>query len=196
MYVLAINGSYREGGITDQALDAMSQTLSEAGATVEIIHLRDYPIAFCANCRACTQTPGDEPGECALGDAMQALIEKTEKADAYIFASPTNFFTVTALYKRFFERLVPYGYWPWGAPAPKYRKEVLTKKAVVLSSCAAPSLMGRVFYSSIKLLKLTAKTVGAKSVGSLMLGLIASEPAQKLSQKELEKAKKLALKLL
>lgn len=44
--VLAIKGSYRDDGITDQTVDAFSQALEAAGAEVEIILLRESPIEF------------------------------------------------------------------------------------------------------------------------------------------------------
>ena len=41
--ILAINGSYRDDGITDQTIDALAQALKAAGAEVGIILLREYP---------------------------------------------------------------------------------------------------------------------------------------------------------
>lgn len=106
--ILAINGSYRDDGITDKTIKAMVQILEESGAEVEVILLRKYPIEFCFNCRECTQKPGDTPGECVQHDGMQELIDKIERSDGYILASPTNFGSVTAIFKRFMERLVVY----------------------------------------------------------------------------------------
>jgi len=48
--ILVINGSYRDDGITDQAVAV--EALNQSGAETEIINLRDYPIEFCLNCRA------------------------------------------------------------------------------------------------------------------------------------------------
>ena len=59
--ILSINASYRPGGITDQTVDTMIQAVETAGATVEVVHLREHPIKFCLNCRECTQQPGDAP---------------------------------------------------------------------------------------------------------------------------------------
>ena len=194
--VLSINGSYREDGISDQAIDAVAAVLSEAGAEVETIALRDYPIEFCLNCRACCQMPGDAPGPCVHNDGMQELLEKIEQADAYIIAAPTNFGSVTAIFKRFMERLVVYAYWPWGAPAPRYRKAKLPqKKALLISSCAAPGLMGRLFYQTQKQLKMTAKIIGAQPVGTLFTGLIAGEPDTRLPKRVRRKALLLANRL-
>ena len=103
--VLAINGSYRAGGITDQAVDSLIDDLQGLDVEVEHIKLRDFPIRFCMNCRECMQQPGDAPGICIHKDGMAKLIEKIEAADGYILAAPTNFSSVTALFKRFSERL-------------------------------------------------------------------------------------------
>ena len=54
--VLAINGSYRRNGITDQAVEQILTEAEALGATVEHIRLRDYPIGFCVNCRENRET--------------------------------------------------------------------------------------------------------------------------------------------
>src|SRR5690606_17046222 len=93
----------------------------EAGAEVAKIDLNDRPIEFCRNCRTCTQQEGLRRGECPIEDDMGRILDELERSDAIVLASPTNFGTVTALMKRFIERLVCYAYWPWGAPAPRGR---------------------------------------------------------------------------
>jgi len=194
--ILGINGSYRAGGITDQAIDLISQKLKENGAAVEIIALRDYPINFCLNCRECTQKSGTRPGHCVQEDAMQALIDKIEQADGYILASPTNLGSLTALFKRFMERLVVYAFWPWDQNYPEYRKIHLPqKKAVLISSCAAPAFLGRWLYGSHRQLKMTAKIIGARSVGSLFTGKISKQAHKKLPEAARKKAINLAEKL-
>lgn len=195
--ILAINGSYRDDGITDQVVEVMTQALHAAGAEVEIVLLRDYPIEFCLNCRECTQQPGPAPGMCVQHDAMQALIDKIESSDAYILASPTNFGSVTAIFKRFMERLIVYAHWSWEMNAPNFRKaDQPKKKAILVSSCAAPGLLGRWFYGSHKQLKMTAKTIGADTVGTLFSGLIAKEPHPILPEQTHAKAKTLAARLI
>ncbi len=88
----------------------MTEELETAGAKVEIILPRNYPIEFYLNCRECTQQPGNLPGECIQHDTMQELINKIEERDSFILASPTNFGSVTAIFHRFMERLVVYAY--------------------------------------------------------------------------------------
>ena len=195
--ILAINGSYRDDGITDQTVEALAQAIVVAGAEVEIILLREYPIEFCLNCRACTQQPGAAPGECGLHDGVQNLIDKIERADGYIFASPTNFGSVTAIFKRFMERLAVYAYWPWGMYGPQYRKaQALKKKALLVSSCAAPGILGRWIFGTDKQLKVTAKTIGAEVVGTLFTGMIAKEQHPKLPESVRAKVKALAGRLV
>ncbi len=195
--ILAINGSYRNNGITDQTIEALAQAIKSAGAEVEVILLREYPIEFCLNCRACTQQPGAAPGECVLHDGMQDLIDKIERADGYVLAAPTNFGSVTAIFKRFMERLAVYAYWSWDMNGPQYRKAQSPKKKVLLvSSCAAPGIMGRWLFGTDKQLKTTAKTIGAEVVGSLFTGMVAKEQHPKLSDGVLAKIKALAGKLV
>ncbi len=116
---------------------------------------------------------------------------------SYILASPTNFGGVTALFKRFMERLVMYAYWPWGAYAPKNRKAGLPrKKAVLVASSAAPGLLGRWLFGTLPQLKQTAQVIGAAPVGKLFTGLISQEPHLNLPESVQRKAIALALKLL
>jgi NAD(P)H-dependent FMN reductase len=146
----SVNGSYRDGGMTDQAVKALAQDIEASGIEVEIILLREYPIEFCLNCRACTQKPGSAPGECVHHDGMQELIDKIERADCYILAAPTYFGSVTANFKRFMERLVVYAYWPWDMNGPQYRKaQTPKKKALLVSSCAAPEILGRWLFGTL-----------------------------------------------
>lgn len=195
--ILAINGSYREGGVTDQAIADVIRNLENLDVEVEHVRLRETPIEFCRNCRECMQQPGDEPGKCILHDGMADLVEKIEAADAYILAAPTNFYAVTALFKRFAERLAVYGYWPWGKAAPVFRKSKMQKKpALIISSCAAPGIMGRLSYSTNKSLKVAADTVGAKVVGSIVTGLISQKRTPELPGRTRRKVRKLAPRLV
>ena len=194
--LLAINGSYRENGAIDQAVDRAARIAAEAGAVVDVVRLRDYPIGFCSNCRHCTQVPGETPGECVQQDGMRELVAMIEAADGYILAAPTNFSSVTAVFKRFMERLVVYAYWPWGAHAPKLRKKPAGKKAVLIASSAAPGLLGRLSYTTLKQLKMTARTMGAEPVGSLFIGLMSQEAQPVLPDRAGRRVAHLVNKLL
>jgi multimeric flavodoxin WrbA len=195
--ILAINGSYRDDGITDQAVATLIENLQALDADVEHVRLRDYPIEFCRNCRECMQQPGESPGHCVHNDGMAEIVQKIEAADGYILAAPTNFYSVTAIFKRFSERLAVYGFWPWGAYAPIFRKAKLQKKpAVIISSCAAPGILGRLTYSTNKNLKTAAQTIGAKVVGSMTTGMISQERKPKLPPRAQRRARALAPRLV
>ena len=95
------------------------------------------------------------------------------------------------------ERLIVYAYWPWDMNTPKFRKQnVRKKKAALVSSCAAPGLLGRLTYHTRKQLKMTANTIGAETVGTIFTGLIATEPHPGLPTRVQAKARSLVLKLL
>jgi putative NADPH-quinone reductase len=128
---------------------------------------------------------------------MAALVERIEQADAYILAAPTNIGSVTAIFKRFMERLAVYGFWPWGKPAPRYRKAGQTpKKAMLISSCAAPAIVGRLLYGSRAQLRATARAIGAKPVGLLFAGLAGQRQKPRPSERILARAESMAQKLL
>jgi NAD(P)H-dependent FMN reductase len=194
-HVLLINGSYRQNGYTDRMLQIMGEQLNSEGVTHETIILRDYPIEFCTNCRTCTRHEGNAPGQCIHHDGMEVLIEKIESADGYVFASPTNFGTVTAVFKRFLERLVVYGYWPWEQPYPKFRKTE-SKAAICLSSCAAPSLIGRFMFGTLGVMKQAARCVGAKVVDTLLVGQIADQQHKPVDEADRKRIQNVTRRLI
>ncbi len=194
--ILIINGSYRNGGVTDQAVDLMRAKLAELELTTSVINLRECEFDFCLNCRECMQKPGSAPGRCVQQDDMESIITKIEVADGYILAAPTNLGSVTAVFKKFMERLAVYAYWPWGNHAPIYRKDdEPRKKAILITSSSAPGFLGRWFFGTTRQLKYTARILGADPVGVLYSGLVAKEPDNKLPHSTHKKIAKLAAKL-
>jgi len=84
-----------------------------------------------------------------------------------------------------------------GAPGPRYRKAKLPKKkAMLISSCAAPGLMGRWLYGTQKQLRMTAQIIGAAPVGTVFAGMIAGEADAAYPERMRRKAEVLAKKLL
>ena len=193
--ITAIIGTYRKGGVTDSAVDEILAAAREAGAETTKIHLIDRHIEFCGNCRTCTQEEGPKRGVCPLGDDMNAILEEIERSDAIVLASPMNFWTATAVMKRFIERLVCFAYWPWGTHAPKIRNKRKTKRAVIVVSSAAPALIARLMSRMVGLLKSCAGLLGAKTVGVLFIGLAAGEQKHELSGRVKRKARRLGKKL-
>jgi putative NADPH-quinone reductase len=193
--ITAIIGTYTKGGVIDQLVDELLAAAGEQGAEVSKIYLLDTRIDFCTNCRLCTQEQGAARGICPIADQMTVVLDAVEASDAIVLASPVNFGTVTALMKRFIERLVCYAYWPWGKGAPKVRHERMPRRAVLLASCAAPAFLARLATPTVKILKQTAALLGAKTVGVLFVGLAAREKSQRPSERVLGKARQLGKKL-
>lgn len=203
--ILAIDGSYRRGGITDQLVDAVLAAAEAAGAGTERVHLIDEHIAFCRNCRVCAAEPlvsAVVRGACQLDDAMAPLLARIDAADGLVLAAPTNFGSVTAVTKRFMERLICYAYWPWGQPAPRLRRDLVEGKkhsrrpAVLVTSSAAPSVMARFLDSTLKELRETAEVLGSEPVGSLWAGLSAKQSEQDIQPAVRRRAARLGRKLV
>jgi multimeric flavodoxin WrbA len=193
--VVGIVGSYRKNGVIDSAIAEILQEAEKQGAKTEKIYLLDHNIKFCTNCRICMQQPGEQRGECILEDDMNSILLQIEAADAMVIGSPVNFGNVNALTRCFLERCVCYGYWPWGTTAPKQRNPIRKKKAVLVSSSAAPAWMGMFLTGTLKALKDLAKMLGAKPIGVLWIGLV-NEKEIKLSDKIKQKARQLGDKLV
>jgi len=195
VHLLAIVGSYRKGGTIDQAVDAMLAAAQECGAETRKIYLIEQQLRYCTNCRSCTQQAGELHGECVLNDGMENLLREVAWADSLIFGSPTNAGSVTAVMKCFIERLISFTYWPWGAGAPQSRLKKLTKRAVLVSSSAAPAVFARLTGDVARLLNSAAKMVGARVVGTLFIGLASQKPQQQLGERAKKKARRLGAQL-
>jgi multimeric flavodoxin WrbA len=106
-----------------------------------------------------------------------------------------NFWTVTAVMKRFIERLVCFAYWPWGGHAPKVRNKRKNKTAVIVVTSAAPSLLARLVTRMVGLLKSCAGLLGAKTIGVLFIGMVANEPKPDIGDRARKNARRLGEKL-
>lgn len=193
--VVAIVGSYRKGGMVDSAVDAILNGAMERGANTSKIYLIDKDIEFCTNCRACTQTPGEERGKCPIDDDMNAVLAEIEAADSIVLGSPINFGNLTAIFRRFMERLIATAYWPWGKAAPSGRRKLMSKKAALVCSSAAPGIFIPLLTGAPWALKTTAKALGAEPVGSLWIGLAARRQSPTLSERQMLKAKAIGARL-
>jgi len=191
--VVGIVGSYRRGKTIDSAVSAVLEGAKAGGAETKNINLLDKHIEFCTNCRSCAQKKVEgRRGKCVHNDDMDGIMTEIDDADAVVLGSPVNFGTVTALMKRFIERLIPYGYWPWNeALAPVNRIAKADKKAIIVTSSACPAFFGRILMpSALGTLKKAAKVMGAKVIKSLYFGPVAGKEDAQLSEKALLKARK------
>jgi multimeric flavodoxin WrbA len=193
--VVAIVGSYRRGGTTDTAVEAILAGAREKGAETQTIYLTEHPIRFCTNCRKCVQALGETRRMCVQEDGLEAILQQIETADSVVLGSPVNFGNATAIFRRFLERLLGSAYWPWGQNAPTGRSKRMTRKAVLVATSAMPGFLIPIATGTGKALNMAATRLGAKTVGSLWIGLTASEPHHELSARTREKARHLGWKL-
>jgi multimeric flavodoxin WrbA len=195
--VVAIVGSYRKGGITDSAVDAILESAKEKVAEVTKIYLLDKHIEFCTNCRSCMQAEGEERGKCVQHDDLESILSEIDAADAIILGTPVNCFNLNALFRRFMERCVGYGYWPWRTKdGPVGRKKKPTKKAALVTSAAMPAPFIRLATGAPRALKVTAKLMGAKPVAMLCIGFSAVEQKQQLPVKTMARARRIGTRLV
>ena len=193
--VVAVIGSYRRGGATDIAVEAILEGARAKGAVTQTFRLKEKHLEFCKNCRACTQLPGEERCKCGQEDDLESMLAAIEAADGVVLASPVNYYNVTALFRRFLERLLGYIYWPWKQKGPVLRSKRQPRKAVLVATAGMPGFLIPVATGAARALRLTARMLGAKPVGKLWIGLVAGEPQPALSARTLERARQMGMKL-
>jgi NAD(P)H-dependent FMN reductase len=194
--VLAIVGSYRKGGTVDTAVDAVLEGARERGAETRKIYLIDQHIEYCRNCRSCTQEAGEARGICVIEDDVAGILKEIDEADAIVLGSPVNYYNVTAVFRKFLERLVGFVYWPWGQASPKARWKNPRRKAVLISSLAAPGIFLPLATGASKALRLAAQSLGARPVAKLWIGLAGQSANAKVSERVLRRAKRVGAELL
>jgi len=193
--VVAIVGSYRKGGAIDTAVEAILEGAREKGAQTQTIYLTEQHIEFCTNCRQCCQTPGEERVKCAQQDDLEAILQKIEAADAVVLGAPVNYWNVTAIFRRFLERLLGFTYRPWGQNSPILRSKRQPRKAVLVASSGMPGFLIPLTTGAVKALRIAAKSLGAKTIGTQWIGLVAHELHPHLSARALNRARHLGWKL-
>ncbi len=193
--ILGIVGSYRKNGVVDRLVTETLAGAEASGAATKKIYLTDAHIEFCRNCRQCTQEPGTEPGQCVLADDFKSILDEWRTCDGLVIGAPVNFFNVTAVTRRFMERLACFAYWPWGQNGPSMRSKNKDKKAVLITAAAMPSVMIRPFTGAPRALRLIAETMGAKPIKSIFVGLAAGKEHAAPPEKAMRKARAAGLQL-
>ncbi len=102
MKVLAVNGSPRKKGNTQDMLDAAARELKTRGGSVEFIHLADYEVQPCNGCERCYKKAWD----CPIDDDAAELLKKMAGSDGLLIGSPVYFGGVTAQLKALFDRSI------------------------------------------------------------------------------------------
>ncbi len=192
--VVGIVGSYRKGGVTATAVEAVLEGARANGAKTQTFFLNEKHLEFCTNCGKGTQKAGPERGVCGREDDMDQMLRAIEAADGVVLGSAVNYSSVTALFRMFMERLTVFSYWPWGQPLPRLRKR-RSRKAILVASAGMPRHLIPWLSEVESPLRWAAKQLGAKPVGNLWLGPHAWQPHCRLSARDVEQARKLGRKL-
>ena len=179
--IVAILGSYRQGGTIETAVEVMLDAARAHGAETHVFHLREQHIEFCTNCRSCMQSPGEIRGHCIQQDDLEKILTAAEAADTLVLGSPVNAYNATAIFRRFLERLVGFGYWPWGQNAPRLRSKNRPRRAVLVTSAAMPAFFIPLATGAPRALRLAAELLGAKPLRTMWIGLAAHSPDPHLS---------------
>ncbi len=102
VYVVAFNGSAREGGNTSRYIAETFEPLREAGHECEEVNLAGKVVRGCTACLSCRE---DGLADCIYDDdIVNECIEKMQRASAIIIASPTYFSDMTAETKALIDR--------------------------------------------------------------------------------------------
>jgi multimeric flavodoxin WrbA len=93
-----------EKGTTELVLGSFLEGYRDGGKEATVINPYKMNIAPCRGCFRCwTQTPG----KCVIDDDMKRILERIQKAEAVIFATPVYHFTMSEGMKRLIERTMP-----------------------------------------------------------------------------------------
>ena len=99
MNVLGICGSHRDGKATAHYLKAALAKCAEAGletSTVDLAGMKIEPCDVCEGCKA--------GGGCVKDDDARRVMDRMEKTDAIIVATPTYFASVSGRIKNLMDR--------------------------------------------------------------------------------------------
>ena len=99
MKILAICGSPRKGE-TFKILNSIKEEYPDID--YEILMLKDMNLKDCYGCYVCINRG---PEKCPLKDDRDLIIKKMEDADGVVFATPTHTRHVSALMKKFIDKL-------------------------------------------------------------------------------------------
>ncbi len=99
MKVVAIVGSPRKNGNTEQLTTYALKAVAEEQIDTELISLAGKDIKPCNACMACEKTT-----QCSIKDDLPPIYQKMKAANGIILASPVYYGSCTALLKALMER--------------------------------------------------------------------------------------------
>ena len=106
MRVIAINGSPRKNFNTATLLQHALKGAEEAGAETAIYHIGSMIFSPCRSCFICKSRKRPQTGKCALQDDLTPVLKDVLEADAVLLGTPIYFYTESAAFRAFMERLL------------------------------------------------------------------------------------------
>jgi multimeric flavodoxin WrbA len=105
MNVAIILGSRNQTGQTTKATEAFEEGLKSAGNQCDQIFLPQLKIERCRQCDDNGWGICRTQGQCVIEDDFQGIVEKIEKSDAVVFATPVYFSDLSESMRAFLDRL-------------------------------------------------------------------------------------------
>lgn len=102
MKVVAINGSPKRKGNTNQAINIVLDELKSEGIDTEILHVGKLTLSGCTACGSCRKSLDDR---CIIDDGLNEYIQKMKDADGIIIGSPVHFAGLSGVLKTFLDRV-------------------------------------------------------------------------------------------
>jgi len=104
MKVIALNGSARgRKGVTWRLMDSLLKGLSEGGAIVKDIQLKEMNISFCRACLTCMHKT---PGQCAQQDDMDQIYPHLKESELFVMGTPVYTDSMSAQMKTVMDRCI------------------------------------------------------------------------------------------
>jgi multimeric flavodoxin WrbA len=126
---------------------------------------------------------------------MESILSEIEHSEGIVLAAPVNCYNVTAVFRKFLERLIAFTYWPWDSWSPTLRAKPHNKRAVLVSSGAMPGFLLPLATGAPRSLRAAARLMGATTVGSLWIGGQGGLEHPHLSRRAAARAKLLGQRL-
>jgi NAD(P)H-dependent FMN reductase len=104
MKVLILSGSRDPRGKTAQAIGAIRRGVEKAGGAAECIFLPEYTIDRCRQCDMDGNGFCRIEGQCVIRDDFDSIMDRVNKSDAVVFATPVYFFDLSESMRAFLDR--------------------------------------------------------------------------------------------
>jgi len=162
--VLAIQGSFKENGVTTTMLKYAVKEAENAGNDIEYINLHKCNINYCKGCRKCFET-----AKCVfMDDDMNRISDSIRQADVIMLAAPVYWANVPAVVKNLFDRMSGTSMEETGTfPKPR----LCGKRYMLFTACNTPMPFAKLCGQTTGLEKAVReyfKTSGIKHMGTVV----------------------------